>query len=282
MISKHIIVFCEGEHDIAFLSRILFVLGFSAYEKKVKDFHKPFNQLYITNLSNKKFEDTEFKFQRPKRKVPYTVLIKDDILVVFHNFDGDGNFASGGAESIKKMYLDLNIESRRKIENYEFISYRFLFFLDSDDIGVEKRLDELKKLMTLEEFENNTIYTKDTYEVGAYIFHDDKDPHKYGKLEDILLEVMKDSNENIFEKSKNYIEENILTTDRQRRFICNSEKEEPIGRIEFKKLKSIISSAGQLQFSGSSNTVIIANSDYIKKADIDANVHCQNIIKLFQ
>lgn len=282
MISKHIIVFCEGEHDIAFLSRILFVLGFSAYQKKVKEFEKPFNKLYITNLSNKKIEDTEFKFQRPKRKVPYTVLTKDNILVVFHNFDGDGNFTSGGAESIQQMYLDLNIESRRKIENYEFINYRFLFFLDSDDIGVDKRLEELKKLFVLEEFENNKIYPKDNYEVGAYIFHDDSHPEQYGKLEDILLKIMINTNETIFECSKNYIENNILDTDRQRKFICNDNMEEPIGRIEFKKLKSIISSAGQLQFSGSSNAVIIANSDYIKKNDIFENVHCQNIIKLFQ
>jgi len=39
--------------------------------------------------------------------------------------------------------------------------------------------------------------------------------------------------------------------------------------------------AGQLQFSGSSNSVIIANSDYIKKADILNNAHCQNIMQLF-
>jgi len=81
---------------------------------------------------------------------------------------------------------------------------------------------------------------------------------------------------------KKVSEEEILNDKIQRRFICNNDTEEPTGKIEFKKLKSIISSAGQLQFSGSSNAVIIANSDYIKKSDIDANVHCQNIIKLFQ
>jgi hypothetical protein len=42
MTNKYIIVFCEGEHDIAFLSRILFVDGFMNYDKKIKDFNEIF------------------------------------------------------------------------------------------------------------------------------------------------------------------------------------------------------------------------------------------------
>ncbi|WP_171899529.1 hypothetical protein [Candidatus Marithrix sp. Canyon 246] len=45
---------------------------------------------------------------------------------------------------------------------------------------------------------------------------------------------------------------------------CNN-KSVTEGNPQFKKQKSVISIAGQLQFSGSSNAVIIANSDYIKK-----------------
>lgn len=52
--NKIIIVFCEGDHDIAFLSRVLYVHGFTPYNKKVKDFLHPLNKLYMNNLSKKK------------------------------------------------------------------------------------------------------------------------------------------------------------------------------------------------------------------------------------
>lgn len=264
---KYIIVFCEGDHDIAFLTRILSVNGFFPYKKKVKEFVKPLNNLYIKNLSNKKIEDFEFKFQRPKRKVPYSVLIKDDTLVIFHNFDGDGNILNNGANSIISMYLSLNKENRRKIEKYEKLNYRFLYFLDADEEGVEKRLNNLKESLDLDELNHYEIINKNDYELGCYIFHDDENNDRYGKLEDVLLNLMKPNNKDIFENSESFISNNKSATE---------------GNLQFKKQKSVISIAGQLQFSGSSNAVIIANSDYIKKDDILKNTHCRNIIKLFE
>jgi hypothetical protein len=282
MENKYIIVFCEGEQDIAFLSRILYVNGFKAYEKKVKDFDIPLNNLYAKNLSDKKIEDMEFKFQRPKRKVPYAVLKKDNLMVVFHNFDGDGNFTNGGANPIIKMYLDLNKENRIKTENYKKLDYRFLFFLDSDNKGIAIRINEINSELNLStKLEHNKINTIDLYEWGCYIFYNEINPNKYGKLEDMLLDLMKLNNENIFTNSEKFIEQNILENARQKRYICNNNEEKFSGAIQYKKEKSIISIAGQLQFSGSSNAVIIANSDYIKKSDILNNIHCINILKLF-
>lgn len=78
---------------------------------------------------------------------------------------------------------------------------------------------------------------------------------------------MKPNNKDIFENSESFISNNKSATE---------------GNLQFKKQKSVISIAGQLQFSGSSNAVIIANSDYIKKDDILKNTHCRNIIKLFE
>ncbi len=279
--NKHIIVLCEGEHDIAFLTRILSVDGYVPYTKQVNEFNVPLNELYITNLSKKKIENFEFKFQRPRRKVPYTVLIKDSTLIIFHNFDGDGNFLNGGANSVVKMYLDLNNENRRKIHKYDKLNYRFLYFLDSDEVGVQERLNSLRESLSLDTLKHYELTNKEDFEIGCYIFHDESNQETHGKLEDILLNLMKINNENIFEESELFIHKNLLDSDRQKRYICNDSEEKPDGRIEFKKQKSIISTAGQLQFSGSSNAVIIANSDYIKKDDIQSNTQCQNISKLF-
>ena len=94
--NKHIIVFCEGDHDIAFLTRILLVQGFTPYNRKVKEFNKPLSALYQNNLGKKKIANHEFKFQRPKKTVPFSVLTNGESLVIFHNFDGDGNFCNDG------------------------------------------------------------------------------------------------------------------------------------------------------------------------------------------
>lgn len=280
--NKYIVVFCEGDHDIAFLSRVLFVEGFSPYTEKVKYFPTPLDELYKINLGNKKIEDIEFKYQKPNQKVPYAVLFKDDRLVIFHNLGGDGNILNGNANNIVEQYIELNDDARVAIDGYEKLSYRFLYFLDADDEGADTRIEQLKEKLSIDDFKQYEIFSKSDYELGCAIFYKSDDVNSKGKLEDILLELMHPSNETIFDESKNFITQYKLSVERQRKFICSNNEEKHEGRVNFKEDKSIISIAGQLQFSGSNNTVVIANSDYIKKSDIAANVHCQNIIKLFQ
>lgn len=278
---KYIIVFCEGDHDIAFLSRILLVEGFRPYNEKVKNFISPLNNLYITALKNKRIEDTEFKFQRADIKVPYAVYEKDNKLVIFHNLGGDGNIKAN-SNKIKDSYLELNDELLRKTEEYDILNYTFLYFLDADDVGVEERLTEMRGLLELDdELKHYELSKKDDYEVACCIFYDVRCPNTHGKLENILLDLMGSENEKIFQNSEQFVIENTLPDDRQRKFLCNNIEEKSDGSKQFKKEKSIISVAGQLQFSGSTNSVIIAHSDYIKKNDIQHNTICNNIKKMF-
>ena len=280
--NKVIIIFCEGGHDIAVLSKILSIYGYSPYKKKVKDFPVPLNQLYIKILSENIIEDSEFKFQRPNKYIPFVALSRDDILIVFHNLGGDGNILNGETTSITDKYIELNEEAIRKVNKYEEINYRFLYFLDADDIGVEKRLSEVKNLLELDSIEHHQIKSKGIFEVGCYIFHDKNNSSKNGKLEDLLLALMQPNNNTIFNQSINFINDNVLDSSRQKKYICGYKAEGKYdGSVQFKKEKSIISIAGQLQFSGSSNSVIIANSDYIRTEDIKANDCCNNIMMLF-
>lgn len=279
--NKHTIVFCEGEHDIAFLTRILLVQGFQPYKEKVKNFAPPFNDLYKKNLANKKIENYEFKFQRPKQTVPYSVLTNENMLVIFHNLDGDGAFFNGGAERVQKMYLELNKENIRKIKGYDRLNYRFLYFLDSDEQGVESRLSELGKALKIDDLNNHTLVVNDDYELGCYVFHDAEHPEYHGKLEDIIVKLMEVDNNQILTSGIKFIDDNSLDEGRCKRFVCNNIAEAYSGNPQFKKKKSMISIAGQLQFSGSSNAVIIANSDYLRKEHLIDNFHCKNIFNLF-
>lgn len=52
---KICIVFCEGQHDIAFVSRVLKVNGYNGYDKKIKQFIKPFDTLFKRQLEEKKY-----------------------------------------------------------------------------------------------------------------------------------------------------------------------------------------------------------------------------------
>lgn len=278
---KHIIVFCEGEHDIAFLTRILLVQGFQPYKEKIKNFSPPFNDLYKKNLADKKIENYEFKFQRPKKTVPYSVLTNEDALVIFHNLDGDGAFFNGGADKVQKMYLELNKENIRKIKGYEKLNYRFLYFLDSDEQGINARLRELETVLNIDILNNHKLVAKDDYEIGCYVFHDPEHPEQHGKLEDIIVKLMEVDNNQILTSGTKFIDENFLAEDRCKRIICEGGIESYSGNPQFKKMKSMISVAGQLQFSGSSNAVIIANSDYLKKEHLIDNFHCKNIFTLF-
>lgn len=280
--NKIIIAFCEGDHDIALLSKLLSIHGYSPYKNKVKDFPAPFNDLYINILSENSIKDSEFKFQRPNKYIPFVVLSKEgleDVLVIFHNLGGDGNIINGKSKSIIDKYIELNDIELRKISKYDEINFRFLYFLDADDDGVENRLTQVKELLELEAIEHHKIHTKDSFEVGCYVFHDENNPLKKGKLENLLLDLMKLSNESIFEKSDAFIKDNELLVDRQKKYTCNDNKYS--GSTQFKKDKSIISIAGQLQFSGANNSVIITNSDYIKSEDLNSNECCKDIMELF-
>lgn len=280
--NKVIIVFCEGDHDIAILGKLLSVHGYSPYKEKVKNFPKPLNKLYMSTLAENIIEDSEFKFQRPNKYIPYVALSNNETLIIFHNLGGDGNILNGNSESILDRYVELNDEAIRKVNKYEEINFRFLYFLDADEIGVSARLTEIKNLLEIENIEHHKIQQQDLFEVGCYVFHDKKNEEKKGKLEDLLLTLMKPNNDQIFEQSIDFINQNSLDRDRQKKLLCKHEVEDKYsGSIQFKLEKSIISVAGQLQFSGANNSVIISHSDYIRSEDIKASVCCNNIMELF-
>ena len=275
--NKIIIAFCEGQHDIAFLSKILFVDGFVPYKKKIKDFIKPLNKQYETELSKKEIADKKLGFQS-EHMVPSVALHKDEnVLVLLHNLNGDGKVRE------RKQILDMyqNIQSEDDDFTKELnLNFRYLYFFDADDKGIITRVDEINSELDLsDKLEHNKVNTIEAKEWGCYVFHKDENS---GDLEDILLDLMIPDNKNIFTNSISFLESNKLNEDRQKEFICNATDEKYKERIKFKEKKSIISVAGQLQFSSMNNSVIIANSDYIKKSDISSNSHCEDISKLFE
>jgi len=272
-----IISFCEGRHDIAFLSRILNISGFKSYGKKLKNFPSPLNKQYEKELMSKNISDSKLGFQT-NYKVPADALYKGDTLALFHDLGGDGKIAE--RKEILSMYQKLIGKSEEDEFSSKFdMSFRFIYFFDADNIGIKPRVDALNNELGLSiNIEHDKILKIDGYEWGCYIFHKDENG---GDLEDILVDLMTKDNESIFKSCTKYLSTNLISDERRKEYICTEECESYKSSSKFKIKKSLISVAGQLQFSGMSNAVIISNSDYIKKNDLEENIHCVNIKNLF-
>jgi hypothetical protein len=269
------IVFCEGQHDIAFLSKILYVHGYKEYDKKLKVFKEPLGEQYLNILREEKYISKKKLGFNPIYKIPSVALYKDNKeLVLFHNMGGDGRASE--REELLLMYK--NIQTKEDDFSSFNLNFKFLYFFDADTSNVQDRIDILNKELELSKcIEHNIILNVDSYKWGCYVFHKGT---VGGYLEDVLLDLMKPTNETIFKNAEDFISSNTLTpVIRQSEYKPFDDDYEKT--CKFKDKKSIISVAGQLQFSGMANAVIIAKSDFIKKDDILNSSICNDIIKMF-
>lgn len=268
------VVFCEGQHDIAFLSKILYVHGYKEYKNKLKVFKEPLGEQYLSILREEKNISEKRLGFNSIYKIPSVALFKDDELVLFHNMGGDGRVTE--REELLLMYKNLQTEE----DDFSLfgLNFKFLYFFDADTSILQDRLDELNKELALtDEIEHNIILNVDSYQWGCYVFHKGKEG---GYLEDVLLDLMKPTNERIFENTEAFISSNILIPiERQSEYKPFSDTYN--NKCKFYDKKSIISIAGQLQFSGMANSVIISKSDFIKKDDILNSPVCNDIMKMF-
>lgn len=271
---KICVVFCEGQHDIAFTSRVLKAHGFNGYDKKIKDFIQPFNNLFEGLLSEKKVSDKKLGFSSDYR-IPNVALSKDNTLVLFHSMGGDGR------ERERKELLDLykTVKGEDDFTSEYRFNYRFVYLFDADNIGIERRVQDINLELGFEEIiQNGKVISNKGHEWGCYIFHNTE---LKGDLEDLLLDLIGSRERVIVDASSNFINENCLPQDRTCEYICTPTNQNHKTTSKFKIKKSKISIAGQLQFSGMSNAVFISNTDYLAYDDLTNNVHCVAISGLF-
>ena len=260
---KLILTFCEGAHDTAFIFRILKEYSYTNYtDKKIDKFPEILNK-YFTNLF-KKFEYLEEKkfYQTPF--LPRYVLKskEDDIYILLYMLNSVSNIKN--SIPIIEEFRDYTEDSF----DFEKIDIGINFILDAEDKTVEKRINiikqELKETLIISDNLQNGQISKNINNfkfIGIFIFSDE---NNQGKLEDVLLPLMKVDNENIVEKSSFFLKENQKPQ-----------------RKKFDFDKSLIGIIGQLQLSGKANTVIITDSKYLTKEKIENNVNCQTILNLF-
>ncbi|RLC21705.1 MAG: hypothetical protein DRI57_01700 [Deltaproteobacteria bacterium] len=284
-----VFVLCEGPHDVAFLYRILRTVGFKNYSEKIKDFPEPMDSFIIQSVKKTAIEEMKLEEIR-SRPIPSEALAyRNDSLFLMYSVHGDSKkpVRKKIIESVSEI-IPTDPDGFNPLEN---VNFSILYFFDADNRGIAGRLQEIKselaefsKSKTDDDFTGNACFHEiDGIRYGAYIFA--KKDGK-GNLEDILLPLMKEDNQEIFEKAEQYLE--LKKDDSRLKKLKIQEKGGKItekrtgGKMKFDLLKSEICVAGQLQNSGKSNVVIIKDCDYITLNKINDSHECQEIVKFFK
>lgn len=273
---KVIIVACEGQHDISFITRILHTAGFITDSRKIKDFPSPFNALFGRIAGRMILNDRKLGYQSPNYLLPSVALYQENTIIFLHNLNGDGRGIE--RKNMMSSYSGLIGEDDfSKDLNYEF---RFLFFFDADDQGVESRLSEISsELELLTDLSNGLVINNGKYELGCYIYHDNNS--NTGVLEDILLEHFANDHHQLLTNVSNFLSDNSLEIERTKELHIIDGQEKRKGASKYFEKKSKINLFGQLQFSGMNNSVIISKSDFLNTQVIEHCPQCSIIIRMF-
>lgn len=287
-----ITVLCEGPHDVAFITRILKTKGFVSNEKvKIGDYPSPINSLFLGEIKKTNVEDLNLHEVR-QSFLPTQAIIREDVYIFLYSAGSDSKIISK-VEAILSKFLILILEESGEISGLpkEPTNISLLCFLDADEKGISKRLAELnlgieKQLEEKPFSKHKDIVKLKNIKLGNFIFTGGD--NNTGKLEDILLPLMKTNNELIFENTQKYLDSNhdasrifpfklIIEND-----ILIEKRSSKPKDTDFDVSKSLIGLAGQLQRSGKQNTVYITESDYLTLDKISTNAKCLEIINYFE
>ncbi|MDE6538180.1 MAG: hypothetical protein K2M13_09140 [Muribaculaceae bacterium] len=290
---------CEGPHDTSFLAKLLKSKGYTSYTNPLSQFPEPPKNWFVKQAKDLRVEEIGLNnlYSNITSVLPRQALVNEELhqLILLYALGGDKQ-----KERREKLLTTLKDWGTVPTDDKAFsITEEFtesgnnfgcLLFFDADNLGVETRIqegiDEMKTYFPIKgEIRDNGDIEEinPTMKVGIYIFADAES--KKGNLENILLPLMKHGNEKIFEDADHFIESHY-NEDRLKPLVFKKENNGEIyekrkGTPQFDHFKSIIGVVGQLQISGSSNTVCIEKSDYLNLDKIHNNHMCQDILKMF-
>ena len=203
---------CEGPHDVAFLYRILRVNGLQKYSKPIGEFPDPLNKYFASEAAGEGLEQLKLEEAR-NRRLPSEVLARgNDALVLLYAIGGDSKaeFRRKLLQDIARMYGRRPPEEK-KIETGTAAECSVLYFFDADSKGIAARFQEICRELsgilglTVSLSADSPQYRHSngiTY--AAHIFAEAGKPT--GKLENILLPLMRQGDEEIFHRAESYVE----------------------------------------------------------------------------
>lgn len=275
-------ILTEGSHDDAFVYRILKTNGFTTNDELIKNYPKPLNDFLSRDILNVSIPEVKIQEAR-SRFLPAYVMNRGNNLILIYSIGGESK--ADIRISLINALNALNEPDPDAIQAIPDTSISVLYFFDADKLGTEARMnqviEECKKAFPKVDFKENYDPAKfhlfEGIQVGTYIFR--KPDADEGMLEDVLLPLMRDGNDDIFQAA-----ECFLKTNKTCNLFKNSLQLDGTGQIlkvsgeKYSHKKSLVGTVGQLRKSGKSNTVCISDAEYITDAKIKANDTCQDIM----
>lgn len=305
---KGIFVFCEGPHDVAFISKVLKIInGYKDFrDRAISELPLPLNDYY--KIKYGQYEPIIDNEDIVAPFLPRSVMLNasENTFIFLYPCGGIDNILTwtkelGAAEKVgsKKNLVKIELEKIKK--NFELHLKKiikleqpenndnemfneeptFCFFVDADDKGAKKRFEEFETNYkeNFNEKVNLEQYNKwdEKKKLGFYVFHLDDTNHT-GSLEDILFQIVDNKDElGFFEK--HYTEN----------FPKSGEEAARLTKIK----KASLTSAGQYKNAGSALSVIAkdekgnnqgvyVHAGFLKEEEIKENQYCQRIAKFFQ
>ena len=272
MSQQGLLIFCEGDHDIAYLFKVLRkVMGFSQQSHlKLSTLPSPINDLLVQQVKQRPFDELALEMAH-QFFLPEKILNKDDQWIFLFNRRGESRYDD------TRTFLDkftLLLETVATFGGDTVLeNMRYLFTFDADDKGindVKKRLsDHLPEVNRAPFF--SSIWAPCEHAFAAQ--QDNKalyilagEPEQ-GTLEDILIPIItsKPDNETHLERAKTLLSELKNWPDT----IAGQSK----------LLKAAITTIGQKDKPGSSLNVVIQQSKLISD---EALKNCTKTQRLVQ
>ena len=286
---KVILALLEGAHDVAFVYRILKENGFNTTKKLIKDLPSPLDK-YLSNP--RQFLSASFE----NLKVGTVRISSFPMEVLEKNLNTILLFPSGGVDQSdirKKIITQFNaikeIGKAGSANNEKDLSISILYLLDAESQGLKFRLnaiaEEIKEAMDVVAqplaFTNASYSKVDDIDFGVYVFTETG--KETGRLEDILLPLMKKDNDDIFDDAATFLgkvnEYDLFkgkTDNIDVKLITKVENE------KFNYEKSLVGTVGQLQKSGKSNVQVIREGSYLTKDKIINDANCKSIASFIE
>jgi hypothetical protein len=285
MAQNIIFILTEGDHDSAFIYRILKANGAATDNKIIKEYPFPLNNFFANGVSNVSIVDLNIQ-DAGSRFLPYRVMQQGDNTFLLYTIGGDSQTEK--RVGLSKAINAFNVQDPDAIQVFKDTSIAMLYFFDADDKGVASRLHQVKEEIKVvftgaqapEMLTNGEIYVFEDVKVGAFIFTEEgKDT---GMLEDVLIPLMRQGNDDIFGAANGFLEIHEKTALFKGKLKMDGANIKKVNGQKYDYRKSLVGTVGQLQKSGKSTTVCISDADYLDSAKILGNDICVSIYQFIQ
>lgn len=282
MIQNLLYILTEGSHDAAFVYRILKTNGFTTNNKLIKNYPQPLNYFLSRDILNVSIPKVKIHEAR-SRFLPTYVMNRDNNLILIYSIGGESKVDI--RISLIEALNALNEPNTDAIQAIPDTSISVLYFFDADNLGTEARMNQMieeckrvfPKVSFEEKYDPAEFHPFEDIKVGAYIFR--KPDADEGMLEDVLLPLMKDGNDDIFQAAEDFLAINhTCTLFRDSLELDGTGKILKVNGEKYSHKKSLVGTVGQLRKSGKSNTVCISDTEYITDDKIKANSTCRDIM----